>query len=118
MRVIGLLACHSTELREDVPVIEVSLFDFTHISVLATTFKYSVLILKYHSSYTNSTQHLCSVKLLPKYFLIAQEWLCWIIFSPQRWVMWHEFFFLSASELLFVCYVISPIPYYYIRARE
>lgn len=27
MRAIGLLACHSTELREDVPVIEVSWFD-------------------------------------------------------------------------------------------
>lgn len=63
MRVIGLLACHSTELREDVPVIEVSLFDCTQIFVSDTTYKYSVLIMKYSSAYTNyATQHLCSLK--------------------------------------------------------
>lgn len=30
MRAIGLLACHSTELRDDVPIVEVSWIDYTH----------------------------------------------------------------------------------------
>lgn len=105
MRIIGLLACHSTELREDVPVIEVSWFHCTRISVSATTYKCSALILDCLSAYSfiflfehlkkkknnnYSTRHIHSFKLHPRHFLVAQEVLCWIIL--MYWVVGDVFF--------------------------